>query len=1701
VILSGKYEVTEKVGQGGMGIVYRVRHLDLDTVLALKILPRDLSQDEELVERFRREARVMARLNHRNIVRVYDFAKDGDTYYLIMEFLQGKNLHQYLQHSMRAMQRPLPLPEVLQLGVQIAQALAYGHEQTPAVVHRDIKPSNIIVEEETARAVVTDFGIAKLMGETQSDLTRSGLFVGTPKYCAPEQLRHDDDLDARVDIYSLGMVLYELYTGRQFFAGLKDHEVIGRVLYEKVENSVSLPDAPAEFTRVVERAIARDRDARYPTAASFAADLQACLDIMGRKASGADAAAPTGDETNVGDMGAIDAQIRALERKRLHRQTRQTQIQCREARAGAESAGAAEEAATEFGRARTREAEAEERLTHNDHQSAAALFREAAAAFESATTLARERRQARVIEEAREAMRVSARRAADAGAAELARELLERAERLGVEAEENATRREYEAAAAGFRQATQAYDTASDASERVLQLRAVEAELPSVVAARARAESVEAAELVPEIFASAVRDHERLERTLAAGEVTMARELLVRVRDAFAAAASAAVEAREKSATAAARERMTVAGDAARAAGAADLAAEEIAAATAIAVEGARADAASDWEQARRLYADAAERYQKAREVALSRGEQQRVRRELAEARKAMEAARDAAEHAGAPEAAATVFGKADEFAAHAAKAAAEDPAQAANEYRRAADQYAQATEATGRRTQRRAVEAKVADIAAARAAAVAAGAQDNPAFRSAATAEAEARAALGADDLSASDAAAERALVEYREAGAAAERARHARDADQALAHVTARQAEALEVGADRAAADTYAAATRLHAEATERREREDWQGASAQAATAEERFTLSIHAALEALRTEVAAAREAAERAGGSLAEGAQAEHVAAERLTAGVSAAAAAALREAAAHHRAAVAERRAASEDAQEAALAGQRDASGAETPRLAPDLFAAASRSMAIAEEAYRAERFNDAAVDFAESARIFAEAKAAADRARSRERALASRGRAAEMRMQVERAGAVELVGDRDLQAAARIFADAERALADENFATADDGFGAAAAAFGRLLESSERARAEGDARAAAERARAARTLWGSAPRGLRARWRVRRADRLLEHGMVALDAGDLSRASADFERATALVASAPPSAPASPAARPAATTIASPDTPATAIAKPATVVARDASAALVVGDVMTGATAVPDAAGAPTIVGNVGRADTAVGEAGGEPARLGEPRLARRGAAWRRPPRTALAAGSGVLVAVALLALGLATRLRTTVMPAHDVPAARSEKNPAQVEQVEKAPKTAPKKIDEVAVIDTAPAPAVPAVAPEPPPPPAPRIQSVEPEEAVVRLQQGESASFGIQVVDARGVSYRWSVGDRVLTDASGPTVTVPVENDPQQITVVARTVGGEATHSWKLASLPRATAVAPPRPPVIEASLPPDRTVDLEAGSRRQFAVTAKDPSGGRLSYAWSIDGRPVGRDAPTFDFTPGAAEEGQVRHVKVQVASATHQTAATEWSVTVPQTPVRIVNRSPGDDVAAAIGEQKDFVVEARAGARDSAPLSYRWSVNGQPVPNASGPRLAYKLDRPLADVQVRVEAPGRQAAVSSWHIRGSVPTAKLGEPPPTAQREIEQWIEAYRKAYQDKNVDNLIALGVVPANQRGKMAQILDDLQDLEVRIASRTIDVQGDDSATVTLTRIDGFRTGGSRTEKTIAIKKTLRKRNGAWVAQ
>ncbi|MGH7961321.1 MAG: protein kinase domain-containing protein, partial [Candidatus Binatia bacterium] len=270
-LISRKYEVLSEIGVGGMGVVYKVRHVALDTLLALKMLPADLMRKPEIVRRFNREARMMARLNHPNIVRVIDFDSDESGYYLAMEYIEGKTLWQYVSEE-----GALPLPEVLEVARQAAGALAFMHNHNPPIIHRDIKPANIMIEGRSQRVVVMDFGIAKELDRAAGQETKIGEFVGTVKYCSPEQLRHEP-LDGRADIYALGLVMYELYTGWEFFTGLATNEVIGKVLYDPQEHEPRFArPTPAQFTALLTKAIAKNRQRRYQQIEDLLRDLEAC---------------------------------------------------------------------------------------------------------------------------------------------------------------------------------------------------------------------------------------------------------------------------------------------------------------------------------------------------------------------------------------------------------------------------------------------------------------------------------------------------------------------------------------------------------------------------------------------------------------------------------------------------------------------------------------------------------------------------------------------------------------------------------------------------------------------------------------------------------------------------------------------------------------------------------------------------------------------------------------------------------------------------------------------------------------------------------------------------------------------------------------------------------------------------------------------------------------------------------------------------------------------------------------------------------------------------------------------------------------------------------------------------------------------------------------------------------------------------------
>ena len=269
LLLPPKYEMVAEVGRGGMGWVYKVRHVRLRKVVALKILPPHLARDPELVSRFHREARIMASLRHPNIVPVLDVDEEGGLHYFVMEYIAGRSLAQFLRRDGRLAPR-----RVLELGAQIGSALAYAHAHDPPVIHRDIKPANVLIDDRTGAAIVTDFGIAKVAGMRNTLRTRVGAFIGTLEYASPEQVRGDQAIDGRADIYALGMLMFEALAGRHLLTGLEEHEILRCVLQGEGEHDIPLDAAiPATFRRIIARAIARNPEARYPCAEALVDDI------------------------------------------------------------------------------------------------------------------------------------------------------------------------------------------------------------------------------------------------------------------------------------------------------------------------------------------------------------------------------------------------------------------------------------------------------------------------------------------------------------------------------------------------------------------------------------------------------------------------------------------------------------------------------------------------------------------------------------------------------------------------------------------------------------------------------------------------------------------------------------------------------------------------------------------------------------------------------------------------------------------------------------------------------------------------------------------------------------------------------------------------------------------------------------------------------------------------------------------------------------------------------------------------------------------------------------------------------------------------------------------------------------------------------------------------------------------------------------
>jgi eukaryotic-like serine/threonine-protein kinase len=274
----GRYRILGELGRGAMGVVYRAQDPALDRIVALKtiILSDEAEGREEYHKRFTQEARAAGKLTHPNIVTTFDFGEEGDLAYMAMELLEGTDLRVRLKEG------ALPTAEAVDIAVQVADGLGFAHER--GVVHRDIKPGNIMLLERGG-AKIMDFGIARM--RSADFKTSTGMVLGTPRFMSPEQIA-GEPVDQRSDIFSLGVMLYEMLTGAMLFAGAESAQIAHNVTnLEHEPPSLRNPEVTSLLDFVVARALKKDPAVRYQDAYELAADLRTCLAELGGRAPAA----------------------------------------------------------------------------------------------------------------------------------------------------------------------------------------------------------------------------------------------------------------------------------------------------------------------------------------------------------------------------------------------------------------------------------------------------------------------------------------------------------------------------------------------------------------------------------------------------------------------------------------------------------------------------------------------------------------------------------------------------------------------------------------------------------------------------------------------------------------------------------------------------------------------------------------------------------------------------------------------------------------------------------------------------------------------------------------------------------------------------------------------------------------------------------------------------------------------------------------------------------------------------------------------------------------------------------------------------------------------------------------------------------------------------------------------------------------------
>jgi eukaryotic-like serine/threonine-protein kinase len=298
-VLSGRYRLESKLGSGGMSTVYLALDEVLDRPVAIKLLHREISEEADQLERFRREARAAARLSHPNLVGVIDAGEDDGRPYIVFEYIEGRTLKRRLQEE-----GDLPVDEAVAYAIEIGRGLTAAHARK--LVHRDVKPQNVLIDPD-GRAKVTDFGIARSL-ETKG-LTATGRVLGTTDYVSPEQAM-GEDVDERSDVYSLGVVLYEMLTGDVPFQAETQVGVAMKHVNEPMPDvQIKRPEVSAAVASVVDRATTKDPRDRYSTVAQMVRDLEQTLEVEAARRGGT-----SGEATSV--LDSVPSSRRRLGRRR-----------------------------------------------------------------------------------------------------------------------------------------------------------------------------------------------------------------------------------------------------------------------------------------------------------------------------------------------------------------------------------------------------------------------------------------------------------------------------------------------------------------------------------------------------------------------------------------------------------------------------------------------------------------------------------------------------------------------------------------------------------------------------------------------------------------------------------------------------------------------------------------------------------------------------------------------------------------------------------------------------------------------------------------------------------------------------------------------------------------------------------------------------------------------------------------------------------------------------------------------------------------------------------------------------------------------------------------------------------------------------------------------------------------------------------------